>query len=159
MPESAVRTILSCCLLLATTLSNAKPVLTATCGEPVGTRYDQVNGEVVSKADGFTGVAPIFILDDENPKKLTFVWGPAAWARDELKLKANAQEAVVISITSDKITAVRVEGEGVTQMYSLYPGKGLVFFTQHRYIAPHMGGVPTTSSFYAKCAFSPRRAQ
>jgi hypothetical protein len=130
-----------------------KPVLTATCGEPVGTRYDQENGVLLTKPDGFSGVTPVFILDDEKPKVITFIWGAAAWVQKELDQKVSAQEAVIVSTSKDKITAVRVEEGGVTQMYSLYPQKGLVFFTQHRFITL-ADGVPTASTFYSKCSFT-----
>jgi hypothetical protein len=86
-----------------------KPVLTATCGEPVGTRYDQENGVLLTKPDGFSGVTPVFILDDEKPKVITFIWGAAAWVQKELDQKVSAQEAVIVSTSKDKITAVRVE--------------------------------------------------
>ena len=138
-------------LIFIAATATAKPILTATCDEPVGTRYDQENGVVRTKSDGFSGVNPVFIIDDEKPKTLTFIWGAADWAKKELKMKATAQEAVIISFTEEKITAIRVEEQTVTQMYSLYPSKGLVFFTQHRYI---IGGVPTASTFYSTCSFS-----
>lgn len=141
-------------LVVLPAMAHAQQALVATCGEPVGTRYDQVGGLIKQQADGFAGVNPVFFVSAEAPTKLRFVWGPAAWARDQLQLRSHMQEAIIISATSEKLTAVRVEPEGVTQMYSLYPDKGLVFFTQHRYIAPHMGGVPTSSSFYANCEFS-----
>jgi hypothetical protein len=150
--EASVHKLVFLLIFIAAT-ATAKPILTATCGEPVGTRYDQENGVVRVKSDGFSGVNPVFIIDDEKLKTLTFIWGPAGWAKKELEMKANAQEAVIILFTEEKITAVRVEEQGVTQMYSLYPTKGLVFFTQHRYIT-FAGGVPTTSTFYARCSFS-----
>lgn len=140
-------------LIFVPATSIAKPIVTATCGEPVGTRYDQEGGVVRAKADGFSGVNPVFIIDDEKPRTLTFIWGPADWAKGELGARPSAQEAIIISVTGEKITAVRVEEQGVTQMYSLYPSKGLVFFTQHRYITL-AGGVPTTSTFHSKCVFS-----
>lgn len=139
--------------LLFSSLGICQTTFVARCGEPVGTRYDSNGGQVISKADGFTGVNPIFVVTGETPDKIRFVWGPAQWARDELKLKAHMQEATIISSTPRKITAIRVEAGGVTQMYSLYPDDGLVYFTQHRYITLTEPGVPTTSTFYSKCDF------
>ena len=104
-----MRVLILPALLMASAVY-AKPVFTATCGTPVGTRYDQVNSTLVEKPDGFTGVNPIFIIDDQRPTKLTYIWGPAEWAKNELKIKAEAQEALIISKTVDKITAVVVEG-------------------------------------------------
>ena len=65
-------------------------------------------------------------------------------------MRERLQDASIIDSTPEKITAVRVYVGGVTQMYSLYPTKGLVYFTQHRFIA---GQVPTASTFYATCEF------
>ena len=112
-----------------------------------------MSGDVRQKEDGFSGVNPTFFFSADGTRKITFLWGPAAWARDELRLRDNLQEAIVIQATADKITAVRIEADNVSQLYSLYPGNGIVYFTQHRLIAPHLGGVPTSSSFYARCEF------
>ena len=144
---------LMCAIFLITWNAQAKPVLTATCTQPTGQRYDQVDGSVQQKKDGFDGVSPIFIIDDQRPKVLTYIWGPAEWARDALKLKASAQEAVIVSISDEKITAIQIESENIIKMYSLFPKRGLVFLSQHRYI-DLAGGVPTVGMFYSKCSFS-----
>ena len=140
-------------LMFASATSTAKPVVTVTCAEPIGSRYDLQDGVVRAQADRFSGVRPVFILDDDKPKVLTFIWGPADWAKRELGVQQSAQEAIIVSVTAEKITAIRTEEQGVTQMYSLYPSSGLVFFTQHRYVAL-AGGVPTASTFHSKCTFS-----
>ena len=148
-----MRALILPALLMASAVF-AKPVFTATCGTPVGTRCDQVNSTLVEKPDGFDGVNPTFIIDDQRSTKITYIWGPAEWARNELKMKAAAQEAIIISMTVDKITAIAVEGDnGITKMFSLFPKKGLVLFSQHRYI-DLAGGVPTVGTFHAKCSFS-----
>ena len=144
---------LVCLLFLLAMNAQAKPVLTANCTQPIGQRYDQVDGSVQQKKDGFDGVSPIFIIDDQRPKVLTYIWGPAEWARDALKLKAAAQEAVIVSISEDKITAIHIESENIIRMYSLFPKRGLVLLSQHRYI-DLAGGVPTVGMFYSKCNFS-----
>ena len=137
-------------LLLLPNLGYAQQMLYARCGEPVCIRYDQVEGKIKQQEDGFAGVSPTFIISKEAPRRLTFLWGPASWARDELQIRERLQYASVLDATAEKITAVRVEPGGVTQMYSLYPTKGLVYFTQHRFI---VGQVPTASTFYATCEF------
>jgi len=138
-------------LLLLPSFGYAQQMLYARCGEPVGTRYDQVDGRIQQQADGFAGVSPTFIITKAAPDRLTFLWGPAAWAREALQMRERLQDAAIVDATPEKITAVRVEPGGVTQMYSLYPTKGLVYFTQHRFI---VGQVPTASTFYAKCEFT-----
>jgi hypothetical protein len=139
-------------LLFTPTLS--KPILTAVCEEPRGIRIDQVEGAIKTGDDSFTGVNPVFIIDDAKPDVLTLVWGPTKAVQDA-GVPTPAVEAQIVSRIAAKITAVRVDDAeyGVVHMYSLYPDKSLVYFTQHRYLNA-AGGVPTASTYFAKCRFS-----
>lgn len=132
----------------------AQETWVAQCEEPKGNRIDYIDGRAQEKPDGFSDVKPIFIFSSESPTKLKFLWSPAEWARNSLKLREGLQEAIVIDRTPDKLTAINVQANGITQMYSLYPSKGLVYFTQHRYIAPQTAGVASTSTFFARCTFT-----
>lgn len=131
-----------------------EPSLTAVCDQPLGTRLDLVGPTIKSGDDSFTGVQPVFIIDEAKPDVLTVVWGATKSVRDG-GVPTSALEATIISRTATKITAVRIDDAeyGVVHMYSLYPNKGLVFFTQHRYLNA-AGGVPTASTYYARCQFS-----
>lgn len=140
------------CGLLASFMAVAKPVLTVNCGEPSGSRYDQIESKIKQQVDGFAGANPLFVWDDSKPKSLMVVWGIAKWAKDA-GLPSNAEEATIVFSSEDMISAVMVDELGAVKMYSLFPGKHLVYFTQHRYLNA-MGGVPNTSSFYASCAFT-----
>lgn len=131
----------------------AKPILTVTCDEPTGTRYDQVHGKITQQPDGFAGIKPAFIVDDVKAKYVTVIWGDAKWARDAGIPSSNAEDALVLSIDDGRITAVIVDEYGAAKMYSLYPTKGLIYFSQHKYMNV-MDGVPVSSSFYANCTFS-----
>jgi hypothetical protein len=146
--------VLASLLLMYPSFANSQLIWIARCEEPKGTRVDYVEGQPRQQEDGFSGVNPIFILSTETPNRIKFLWGPAEWARDALKLKERIQEALIIDQTPEKVTAINVQPYGVTQMYSLYPTKGLVYFTQHRMIAPQMGGVPSAATFYATCSFT-----
>jgi len=139
---------------LVLVLAHRSPILTAVCDEPSGVRVDLVGQTLKKGDDSFTGVKPVFISDDAKPDVLTVVWGPTKAVQDAA-VPTPAIEAQVISRIDAKITAVRIDDAeyGVVHMYSLYPEKGLVFFTQHRYLTA-AGGVPTASTFYAKCRFS-----
>jgi hypothetical protein len=142
---------LICIPFVLPVLGLAQPTLYARCSEPQGTRFDQVEGEVRQQLDGFAGVNPTFIITKEAPAKLSFLWGPADWARDSLQIQQRIQDAAIIDVTPEKVTAIRVDSGGVTQMYSLYPEMGIVYFTQHRFI---MGSVPSASTFHARCEFT-----
>jgi len=134
--------------------SNAEPVLTAMCNEPVGVRYDLIDGKILKRDDGYSGVNPVFIIGDDNPDKMIFIWGPANAAKS-IGYETKALEAVIVSTTKDKITAIRLDDPayGVVHMYSLYPSKGLVYFTQHRSLALS-GVIPNSSTYYARCKFT-----
>lgn len=143
-----MRNILILFFFVTVAAAHANPIITATCDEPVGTRYDLQNSEVRSQDDGFSGVRPVFIIDDNNPETLTFVWGASNSAKTVFSVKDSVEKAKIISKTDEKITAVRTVDHGVTQMFSLYPRENFVFFTQHRHI-----GWPTSSTFYSNCQF------
>lgn len=137
---------------LASFAAIAKPVLTVNCDEPNGSRFDQVGNEVQQQADGFEGANPLFIWDDSKPKSLMVVWGIANWAKDA-GVSSNAEEASIVLSNESMISAIAIDEFGAVKIYSLYPDKGLVYFTQHRYMNT-MGGVPNSSSFYASCKFT-----
>lgn len=135
-------------------LGASKPILTALCDQPLGVRLDMVDTTLKRSDDSFTGVNPVIIIDDAKPDVLTVVWGATKPVRDA-GVPTSALEAQIISRTPTKITAVGIDDvqNGAVQLYSLYPDKGLVYFTQHRYLNT-AGGVPNAVTFYAKCQFS-----
>ncbi len=147
-----MKLLASALFALATSAASAKPVMTVTCGEPTGIRFDRTHGAVNTNEDGFTGVNPLFILDDENPARLTVVWGPAMGAKELLGAETKATEAVIVAKTVNQITAVAADPSGdAVLLYSLYPNDRIVYFTQHRYI---LHSVPNSSSYHAACEFA-----
>src|SRR5690242_11827132 len=88
-------------------VSPPKPILTAVCDEPSGVRIDLVGQAIKKSDDSFTGVKPVFIIDDAKPGTLTVVWGPTQAVQDA-GVPTPAVEAHVISQISTKITAVRI---------------------------------------------------
>jgi hypothetical protein len=116
-----------------------------------------VGGLVKSQPDGFEGAHPVLVLS-ANPDStiLSYSWGPAKWAADA-GLPTTVEQAVIISRIPEKITAVAVMNDpaGVVQMLSLFPTKGLVIMSQHKYM--QVGeGVPNAGTFYAKCTVRSR---
>jgi len=67
--------------LLVAGLAESKPILTVSCAEPKGTRFDYGKGlmetgmKLKTSKDGFKGVNPIFVIDDEKPKRMLVIWG------------------------------------------------------------------------------------
>ncbi len=129
--------------------------MTVTCTEPNGPRVDFYGGRFEEKQDGFAGVKPTFIFTDDKPKSVTVIFGPAATAR-ELGIKdAGAFEAAVVVQNSEQITLVASAGTHIAQMYSLYPKKGIGYFTLHKHL-PYQDGVASTATLVSKCEFIAR---
>ncbi len=127
------------------------------CEEPSGNRYDLVGSEVKQQPDGFKGARPVITVPaDPDSTVLTYSWGPAQWAA-EAGMPRTFDQAIIVRRTQDKITAVAVldDPAGVVQMISLFPSKGLVMLSQHKYMQV-AGGVPNAGTFYAKCKFFSR---
>lgn len=124
-------------------------VVSASCSEPKGTRFDQLAGEVKQNSDGFEGVHPQFVISANSPKLLTIIWpdsksmGAAA--------RQNAHEAVIISSSPDMVTAVMLY-ETRINMYTLFPRRGIVYMSTHRNL--DVGQVVANGAlFYMLCKF------
>lgn len=127
--------------------SEAKTLLTITCGEPVGSAYGQEAGQIAQHPDRSSGARPVFIIDSDRPKTLIIYWrGHQASAFPE-----KAEYAPITSASVDKISAVHTENED-SEMYSLFARKNLMFMTSHSYVK-EKGGIPVSSSLYASCDF------
>ena len=75
---------LALAVLVALPAAYSKPVLTVTCDEPEGLRFDygEINlagdpppPEIKLSRDGFKGVNPTFLLNDTAPDILTVIFG------------------------------------------------------------------------------------
>jgi len=152
-----MRTIfLTLLLLILTSPAFSESILTAVCEEPGGVRFDFVNGKINTSPDGFSGVNPSFIVIKDKPKKLIVIWGAAKIG--DIQPPANAKEVDIVSITKNQITALEVAPTGdAVIMYSVYPQKGIVYMTQHRYLTiggTDSSGTPNNASYYCKCTVS-----
>jgi hypothetical protein len=127
----------------------ARPVMTITCTEPSGPRTDYYGGKFEDKKDGFDSVTPTFIFDDEKPEQVTVIFGPAKWVKDA-GYDPGAFEATVLLKNSEQITMIASTGTHIGQMYSIFPEKGIGYFTLHKYL-PFEGGVASTATLISKC--------
>ena len=135
--------------------AQARPVMTVTCNEPNGQRVDFYDRKFEEKQDGFAGVKPMFIFNDDKPSSAVVIFGPAAGVK-ELGLKdTGAFEAVVVVRNSEQITLVASTGTHIAQMYSLFPKKGIGYFTLHKYL-PFQDGIASTATLISKCEFATR---
>lgn len=127
----------------------AHPVMTITCTEPHGPRIDYHNGKFENTKDGFDDVTPTFIFNDEKPEQVTVLFGPAKWAKDA-GYDPGAFEATILLKNSEQITMTASTGTHIGQMYSIFPKKGLGYFTLHKYF-PFGSGLASTTTLISKC--------
>ncbi|WP_150785601.1 hypothetical protein [Pseudomonas fluorescens] len=159
MKRTNVMTILCLVLGLLAGPALAKPVVTAICDEPKGPRIDvggwlaEKNGKRINQIeDSFTGVFPTFILDDTDLKRITYVFGNTRSAEGLGVSARGAQQAHVLSLSGELITAVQVAANGIA-IFSLYPASGFGFFTYHE-SNPIGGAEAKAVTFVSKCEFS-----
>jgi hypothetical protein len=128
---------------------HARTVMTVTCNEPNGIRFDFYEGEFQEEQDGFAGIAPKIVFDDAKPQLATVLYQPAAAAKAQ-----GFKESIVFKImvqTTEQITMVSAPDEkNMMQMYSIYPKQGVGYFTIHRYNAVK-DGEASAGVLSAKC--------
>lgn len=129
--------------------SVAGNLMSASCSEPVGVRYDRAAGKIQRNDDGYSGVNPQFIFSKSNPSKLTVIWP------DSKTLGANAKqqahEATIIDFNESMISAVMLYEQRIN-LYTLFPHKSVAFMSTHKNI-PLQGGIPSGAVFKLECKF------
>lgn len=147
-------------------VTEAKPLLTATCEAPQGPRVDYGQellpdpGTFTSDSprqlklgnDSFSGVRPIFIVNDD--RSMTVLWGDhkPIGLPDGIIRENRAEHALIVSESEEQITAIQI-GNSSIWLYSLYPrlGYGLYTRNSHHVIGHHLVG----SMMHSTCKFSP----
>ena len=94
----------------------------------------------------------MFIFNDDKPKSATVIFGPAANAKEIGVKDPGAFEAVVLVQNSEQVTLVTSTGTHIAQMYTLFPKKGIGYFTLHKHL-PFQDGVASTATLVSKCEF------
>jgi hypothetical protein len=129
----------------------AKPYFIAKCETPLqGKWFGYQDGKMTVEDDGFSGVYPVFIFDDnknditvifDHTKNLSDVW--------DVKNLPTTRLATIILDDGDKITAVGIYN-GAVEMFTFYPKKGVFFYTQHKQLLE----IPIKSTFWAKTVYT-----
>jgi hypothetical protein len=126
----------------------ARPVMTITCDDANGTRTDFYAGEFEQKPDGFDDIKPKFVFDDKNPKAAIVTFEPVEIAK-KMGFKAVNLFNIIVQST-DQITMVAADATNVARMYTLFPKKGIGYFTRHKYDTAS-GGDASTRTLISKC--------
>lgn len=135
-------------LMVACCTAQASTVMTITCDEPNGMRTDFYEGEFQEEQDGFAGVTPKFIFDDKKPQLVSVLFEPAALAK-KMGFKDSSTFKIIVQNT-DQITMVEASNTNIAQMYTLFPKKGIGYFTLHKYTAVR-DGEASAGTLIAKC--------
>ena len=146
--------------------AQATEMLTVECDEPVGVRFeygdygtpatkDRSQWKIEINEDRFTGVTPIFLLDENEPQTLVALWGDtkALWGNTKAipKDPLRVIEAEIVYRSDDLITAVGMFRSDVW-LYSLYPKVGWGYFSVHKHKT--WLRYASAATFRAKCRFS-----
>ena len=123
--------------------------MSALCSEPVGVRYDSVDGKIQQNEDGFYGVNPQFVYSKNSPSKLTVIWPDSKTLGENAKQWTH--EAVIIDTNDTTISAIAIYNQRVN-FYTLFPEKGIAFMSMHKNI-PLQGGIPAGALYKLKCKY------
>ncbi len=135
-------------LVLSCTSAQARAVMTITCDEPNGSRTDFYQGEFRESKDGFAGIKPTFIFNDKKAKTAVMNLEPAAQAK-EMGFKASNTLNIMVH-TATQITMAAPTQGNLARMYTLFPTKGIGYFTLHRF-KDVQDGEASTGTMIAKC--------
>ena len=136
-------------LLVVSRPSLAGNLMSASCSEPIGVRYDREAGKTQRNDDRFSGVNPQFVFSKSNPTKLTVIWPDSKTLGENAKQQAH--EATVIDFSESMISAIVLYEQRVN-LYTLYPSQGIAFMSTHK-IIPLQGGIPSGAIFKLECKF------
>ena len=140
-------------LTIASLNSQARTVMTVVCDEPNGTRLDYYEGVFREDQDGFAGIKPKFIFDDKKPQYATVLLEPADLAK-KLGFKKTTNLFKIVLQDVEQITMVTSTDGHAAQMYSIFPKKGVGYFSIHHY-NPVQNGEATNGTLSAKCKVLP----
>lgn len=116
-------------LLLVSFQSSAADLMSASCSEPVGVRYDKEDGKIIQNDDRFSGVNPQFIYSKNNPSIITVLWPDSKALGPSAKLQTH--EATIIDSDEFMISAI-VLYEHRINLYTLFPSQGIAFMSTHK---------------------------
>jgi hypothetical protein len=116
------------------------------CGEPEGVAMWSLEGHKVAP-DGFTGVQPVVIVDDD--KEMTIVWGDSKLAGGAEKV----WKAVVLHRGPSIISGVALDSgptASAVMLYTVDVKRGYLYLSSHK--DSDLLNASGVSSFVSKCS-------
>ena len=106
-------------LLFISFHGSAAELMSASCSEPAGVRYDKEDGKIMRNDDGFSGVKPQFIYSKNNPSKITVLWPDSKTLGSSAKPQTH--EATIVDSNESMITAIALYEHRIN-LYTLCNG-------------------------------------
>ena len=135
--------------IIVSSHANTAELMSASCSEPVGIRYDKEDDKLTRNDDGFAGINPQFIYSKNNPSKITVLWP------DSKTLGTNAKpqthEATIVDSDELMISAIALYEHRIN-LYTLFPSQGVAFMSTHKNI-PLKGGIASGALFKLECKY------
>ena len=135
--------------LLANFHSHAADIMSASCSEPTGIRYDKEGDKIMRNDDGFSGVNPQFIYYKNNKSKITVLWPDSKTLGSNAK--AQTHEATIVDFNEFMISAIALYEHRIN-LYTLFPSQGVAFMSTHKNI-PLKGGIASGAIFKLECKY------
>ncbi len=128
---------------------NAAELMSVSCSEPVGIRYDKEDDKLIQNNDGFAGVNPQFIYSKNNPSKITVLWPDSKTLGSSAKPQTH--EATIVDSNDLMISAIALYEHRIN-LYTLFPSQGVAFMSTHKNI-PIKGGIASGALFKLECKY------
>ena len=136
-------------LLFISFHGSAADLMSASCSEPAGVRYDKEDDKIMRNDDGFAGVKPQFIYSKNNPSKITVLWPDSKTLGSSAKPQTH--EATIVDSDKSMITAIALYEHRIN-LYTLFPSQGVAFMSTHKNI-PLKGGIASGALFKLECKY------
>lgn len=124
-------------------------VISASCDEPKGIRFDGNGKRMEQSDDSFTGVKPQFVYSSSNPNKLTVIWPDSKTIKNG---RTNAHEAYLLNLDENQISGMSLYENGRSDIYTLFIKQGIGFMSSHK-ISEFNSDIATGALYKFKCKY------
>lgn len=123
-----------------------------------GNDLQSVEDGFVAGRDGYTGVSPVFMLYDAQPKILWSIWGstvPDGLSKEEVEeiSPSKLEKTFIIKRSNDLIASVAIYPEA-TWLHTFFPNHGVAYFARHKISEwLELGSLAVGTLLASKCRF------
>lgn len=124
-------------------------LMSVSCSEAAGVRYDKEDGKIMRNDDGFSRVKPQFIYSKNNPSKITVLWPDSKSLGSSAKPQTH--DATIVDSNESMISAIALYEQRIN-LYTLFPNQGVALMSTHKNI-PLKGGIANGALFKLECKY------